>query len=273
MAEKPGTWRRVQVPSGLVRTGKTKILEWARSKLNGQEADLRQVDIDEINHGTRTEVLLKPKKAGFFLPSGEFVEALGPIKLSEDVEEADRNIELLERDNTWTDEECKRFKQPDGTSVLAIWEHGQRIAAYVDEYDRPLWAMHKLLAKRGGRDGYSLHAHQTASHLFEWRPNANPNDPIFTWTWELADAVVKFSRQDGVRDSVATLVEKEIRPRSVPLGVVAVFLRGPKGKRGDLWRRGDPQLLGPLREKLKAAGLLEPQEVETLVQLLTGGRR
>jgi hypothetical protein len=257
----------------LVGTGKTKILEWARSKLNGQEAELRQVDIDEINRGTRKEVLLKPKKAGFFLPTGEFVEALGPIKLSEDVEEADRNIELRERDNTWADEECKRFKQPDGTNVRAIWEHGQRIAAYVDELNRPLWAIHKLLAKRGGKDGYSLHAHQTASHLFEWRPHASPDDPIFTWTWELADAVVKFSKQNGVRDSVASLVEKELRPHNIPLGIVAVFLRGPKGKRGDLWRRSDPEPLGQFREKLKTTGSLEPQEVETLTQVLTDGRR
>lgn len=273
MVEKPGTWRRVQVPSALVGARKTKILEWARSKLNGQEADLKQADIDEIGHGTRKEVLLKPKKAGFFLPSGEFVEALGPIKLSEDVEEADRNIEQRERDNKWTDEECERFKQPDGMNVRAIWEHGRRIAAYAGEYDRPLWAIHKLLAKRGGKDGYSLHAHQTASHLFAWRPLADPNDPIFAWTWELADAVVKFTKENGVRDSVATLVEKELRQRSVPLGVIAVFLRGPKGRRGDLWQRTDPRLLSQLREKLKSGGALEPSEVETLAELLNDEKR
>jgi hypothetical protein len=271
--EKPATWRRVQVPSALVGAGKRKIREWARSKLNGQEADLKQVDIEEVNRGTRKEVLLKPKKAGFFLPSGEFVEALGPIKLSEDVEEADRNIELRERDNMWTDEECNRFKQPGGTNVRALWEHGQRIAAYVDEYDRPLWAIHKLLAKRGGKDGYSLHAHQTASHLFEWRPHADTNDPIFKWTWEVADAVVKFSKQNHIRDLVATLIEEELKPHSIAFGVIAIFLRGPKGRRGDLWQRSDPQLLGQLRDKLKTEGSLEPQDVETLAQLLSGGRR
>lgn len=271
MAEKQGTWRRVQVPGSLVGAGKARILEWARSKLGGQEADLNQEDIHEINLGTRKEALLKPMKAGFFLPSGEFIEALGSIKLSEDVDEADRNIEVRERDNTWTDEECRRFKRPDGKNVRAIWEHGKRIAAYVGENGRPLWAIHKLLEKRGGKDGYSLHAHQTASHLFEWRSHADSDDPIFKWTWELADAVVKFSKDNAVRDSVSDLVEKELRPRSVPLGVFAVFLRGPKGKRGDLWQRSDPQQLDQFREKLKSAGLLESRELETLAELLTAG--
>ena len=273
MSEKQGTWRRVQVPSSLIGSGKKRILAWARSKLDGEEADLNAEDWRGINLGTTREVLLKPKKAGFFLPSGEFVEALGPIKFGEEVDEADRNIEVRERDNTWADDECKRFKQPDGKNVHAIWEHGSRIAEYAHEGGRPLWAIHKLLEKRGGMDGYSLHAHQTASHLFEWRPHADSNDPIFKWTWELADAVVKFSKENSVRDSVANFVEEKLRPRDVPLGVFAVFLRGPRGKRGDLWQRGDPHELDQFRTTLKDGGSLNPQQVAALVERLTAGRR
>jgi hypothetical protein len=271
-SEKQATWRRVQVPPSLVGKSRTKILEWARSKLDGQDADLKRADTDEITAGTIKEVLLKPKKAGFFLPTGEFIESLGPIKLKDDIETADRQMETLERDNAWADEECRRFKKPDGDkNVRAIWEHGQRIAAYVKANERRPFTVHKLLEKRGGKDGYSLHAHQTASKLFEWRPNANADDPIFKWTWELADAVLKFSKKNAIRDSVADLVERELSPRRAPLGAFVVFLRGPKGKRGDLWQRSDVTRLGELRDKLKATGVLESQEVQALVRLVSSG--
>ena len=266
--EKQRTWRRVSIPSSLIGATKPRIEEWARSKLNGEEANLKRAEILGISDGTVKEVLLKPKKAGFFLPSGEFIESMGPIKLSEDLEEADSQMEALERDNAWADEECKRFNPPDGKNVRALWEHGERIAVYVAESGRPPFTIHKLLARRRGRDGYRLRAHQTASYLFEWRPNADSADPIFGWTWELVDAVLKFSQKTPVRDSVANLVEKELLPRHVPLGIFVAFLRGPKDKRGGLWERGDAPQLGQLRDELKTTGALNPDEVEKLCELL-----
>jgi hypothetical protein len=261
----------VSVPTTLKGKKKKEILDWARSVLNGQEADLRQEEITAIREGTLRQVTLKPKRAGFYHPvTGEFIEALGSIKLGEDLEEADKNIEVREQDNAWVDEENLRFRRPEtgSTSLRAMWEHGKRIEDYLAEKNRPAYTLHTLLAERGGKTGFALHTHQTASQFYKWMPNADPTADVFSSSWELIDAVLKFSKDDKHRNTVFELLHKKLAPRGIGESILAVFLRGPKGKRGDLWKRTNADQLSVYRQKLRSGSSLSGAEIEEVARLL-----
>lgn len=267
--ESPGAWRKVRVPDYLVRGAVKDIKKWAREKLSGQEADLKADDLTAIRQGTKKEILLRPKKPGFFLPTGEFVEALGTIKLSDDIDNADRHIEEIEQDYAWADEENERFRQPNGNSVRALWEHGQRIAAYVKASGRSLYTIHRVLEARGGEGAYRLHTHQTSSRIFEWRPSAAPDDTIFRWSWELVDAVLNFAKENEVRDRTQAIIDDVLVPRGVQPRVITAFLRGRKDKRGvHLWGRAENERLEEFRTMLKGGGSIQPVELEELASLL-----
>ncbi len=265
-------WRRVTVPAKIVGKTNDEIRDWARAYLRGQEPDLSVQELKRIREGTTREVVLKPRKAGFFLPNGEFVEALGSIKLSEGLDEADRTIDLRERDNEWADAENDRFRQGEKRggrgNMRALWEHGRRIHDYVTVNGRPPFTIHKLLAARGGAQGFSLHTHQTASQLYGWRPQATEDDPIFGWTWELVDAVLKFVKDNKRRDAVVDFLRGHLLDRGVPMGTVAVFLRGPDGNRGDLWRKTDVSRLASWWETLRERGTLPKEDADVLQGLL-----
>ena len=228
---KSGAWRRIPIPPKLKGKSVEAVKTWAREQLNGEEADLKSDEIKQIRAGELSEILLKPKRKGFFLPTGEFVEAMGPIKVNEDLDESDREIEEREEDYAWVDDENTRFNKdlvPDDVGAMRLhWEHGLRIEEYVQSKKRPPYRIHSLLAKRSKKGGYGLRTHQTATDLYRWRPNAAADDPIFSWTWQVADAVLKFSKQNKVRDRVADVIEKELRPRRVKMGTISDFLRGP----------------------------------------------
>lgn len=271
-------WRKTSVPAGLRGKSAEDIRGWARQKLDGEEPDLKQADVRGIRNGEIGEILLKPKKAGFFMPDGTFVEALGSIRLSEDIDEADSAMEDQERDNDFCDEENGRFNKQtaakDGspTDMLQLWEHGKRIEEYAGHPDRPPFRLHQLLQKRAGINGYSLRAHQAASELFRWKKTAQPTDPVFGWPWQIVDAILKISKLSQVRGAVAKLIEDHLHPRGATWGQMASFFRGPG--RGSKWSQSsDGWAFGAVLqqfEQLRKGAVLSAQEVEQLLQALAG---
>lgn len=278
MPKSDGAWRRVTVPAKLKGKSVENVKAWAREQLNGEEADLKADEIRQIRAGELTQILLRPKRKGFFLPTGEFVEAMGAIKVNEDLEESDREIQEREEDYEWVDAENKRFNKDvvpdDATAMRHHWEHGKRIEEYVGAKSRPPFRIHSLLAKRSKKGGYGIRTHQTATDLYRWRPNAAENDPIFGWTWQVADAVLKFSKSKEVRDKATELIELDLRPRGVKMGVISDFLRGPPedpeskpsaAKAGHIW---ESEHVLDCWNRLASAEELTPADVSRLAEHL-----
>jgi hypothetical protein len=268
----PGAWRKVSVPDSLRGKKADEIRKWAREKLSGQEADLSQKDVAAIRDSLVREILLKPKKPGFFLPTGEFVEAIGSLRMSEDLEEADREIEEREADDAFADSENDLFNKEivDNSEhpMRVHWEHGKRIDEYVTSSGHPLFRIQQRLTKRAQGRSYGLRTHQTAVDLYRWKPHANPDDPVFSWTWHAIDALLKVSKKNDVRSMIAEEIETRWRPAGVGLGAIGDFMRGPSGEAEEATPT-DPRLV-EYHQKLSKGQRLSPSETEALVQLLKG---
>lgn len=207
-----GAVRKRKVPDFLV--GKSVRLDdvraWARNELGGQEPLLDDEDCKQIRSGTLKEVTLRPRKAGFYTPSGEFVEAFDTaLSFGDDLEEREVEWDKIEEDRRWADEENTRFnktqfeRSPKKTRMM--WEHGRRIIAYAERNGRPYSAMLKLLDRRRPVDGYARHTHQTCLDLYWWIEKEPEDSAIFSWSWERIDSILRFSNKPNVRDLVKQL--------------------------------------------------------------------
>jgi len=202
-----GFFRKRAVPSDLHGASHELIREWARKQLNGVEAKLDRETIRRIQAGELNEVVLRPRKAGFFAPDGQFIEAYDyQPSFGDDLSEAEKHWTDEEADREWADEENGRFnrtKVDHGEGAAGVmWEHGRRIHEYSNKTKRPAWTLLELLAKRSEAGGYAKYTHRTCLYFYRWKPDLAPDDPIMSWSWGLADAVMRFSTQDNVREHV-----------------------------------------------------------------------
>jgi hypothetical protein len=202
-----GAVRKRAVPTYLRAATHEKILDWARKELNGVEARLDRKTLQLIQAGELKEVVLRPRKAGFFAPDGQFIEAYDyQPTFGDDLSEAEEHWTEEEADREWADGENGRFNR--GTvgkgegAARIMWEHGRRIHEYSKKTKRPAWTLLELLAKRSEAGGYAKYTHRTCLYFYRWKPDLAPDDPIMSWSWGLADAVMRFSTQDNVREHV-----------------------------------------------------------------------
>ena len=273
MSEPPrqtGAVRTVQVPARLAGRTDDEILAWAREMLDGQDAQLKQPTLRQIREGEIKEVVLRPKRPGFFLPDGSFVEAFDTEgAFGDDLVEAEKETEEEERDWQWVDEENRRFNKrstPEtrrgSPNTRQLWEHGKRLSEYAKARNRDETKLTRLLAERGDAKGYGSMTHETALELYGWRPDAKLDDPFFGWSWQLVDAILKFSKATPARDYVASLVRLYLLPSGASQQSVTYFLRSENPRRA-IWKR-DAALLNAIKQKLHNQHL-DPEEVAQLV--------
>jgi hypothetical protein len=213
--EMEGAVRRRRVPKKLVGRKQKEILEWARSELNGEEPNLKSGDLRKIREGEISEVTLRPKKKGFFLPDGTFVEAFDySPEIGGDLEKAEEIWDEEEQVREWVDVENERFNktavEESNCPLRLMWEHGKRIEEFSQENGTPIFRLQNTLVERGGADSYALQSHQFCTDLYDWRPDATLDDRIFTLSWELVDAMLRFSRRSDIRDHVKEVVISEL---------------------------------------------------------------
>jgi hypothetical protein len=122
----------------------------------------------------------------------------------------------------------------------------------------------RLLAERGDAKGYGSMTHETALELYGWRPDAKLDDPIFGWSWQLVDAILKFSNETQVRDYVATVVNLQLLPAGPSQQSVTYFLRGENPQRA-IWKQ-DSQFLASIKQKLHGGSELDPAELKRLAE-------
>ncbi len=248
-----GAVRRRKVPTRLRGKTAKAVLEWARGELNGVEPDLGSDLVKKIRTGELTEVILRPKRPGFFLADGTFVEAFDyKPSFGDDLDEAEKQWENEEKDNTWADEENRRFNKKTAEGQLrfgqAMWEHGRRIEKYAEENQRSVSRLLHLLERRKGPEGYSRHTHQTCVDFYRWKPDLGQTDPILDWKWERIDAILRFANNDPLRNYLTRLLQ------NTDLGGLRddllARLLGIKAREPDLYLQADD--LSALQEIRKA---------------------
>lgn len=267
-----GAVRRRSVRSELKGASTEAILAWARGEMNGVEPLLDRETISKIRSGELTEVTLRPKKAGFFGPDGTFIEAYDyQPALGEDFVKAEKRWAQEDEDRAWADAENVRFNRASvdasGSVAWSMWEHGKRISEYADKTGRPIWTMLGLLAKRAGPGGYAKYTHQTCIYLYRWKPRLSPDDPIAGWSWQLADAVLRFSRSNEERENAARAV------RDTSLGMLpaprVAQLFGVRNKRTESrLAEKDRELLRLFREEISTGRMPSPERVAEVVTIL-----
>jgi hypothetical protein len=269
-----GAVRSRHVPDSLVGKKTKEVLEWAREQLNGEEPNLSQNLIRLIKAGKLRDVVLRPRKAGFFLPTGEFVEAFDTaVKFGEDLSEHEEEWDAAEADWRWTDEENKRFNK---TTAVAgrgagrhLWEHGQRIAAYAEANERPPSSLLRLLDRRKGADGYGRRTHQTCLDFYRWKQVLDPTSPSLDWSWERVDAVLRFSHENAVRNAVADFLARPVLAGISDLQVTRVLARKqrsePIGKSEE-----DELALEEVRGKMRRLEPLDPEVAIRVRRILDG---
>jgi hypothetical protein len=255
-----------------------KIRAWARGKLNGEEPDLKAKVLRKISAGELREVVLRPKRKGFFLQDGTFVEAFDYSPMfGEDLDEAEKRWDEEERVKEWVDAENQRFnrKTVEGsqTYLRVMWEHGKRVVQFSDETATPIFRLQQTLADRGGEDGYSLQTHQFCTDFFRWLPSVAANDPVFGWSWELTDALLRFSRDNTVRNHVKETVIAQLASRFSQRDIVRLL--GTKGRDyypedDDLTEAGTTAIKAA-RSCLRAREALDVDQIDLLVQALRKG--
>jgi len=209
-----GTVRRRVVPAQLRGRGfsRDKIYEWARRELSGEEpALISQTDLDGIKDGTTTEIVIRPRKPGFFGPDGSFIEAYDHApEFGQDLEESNRLWEMEEACRNWADEENRRFNKDTARRETRIgqflWEHGRRIEGFANEVGSSAASLLRLLDTRKTASGYTRHTHQTCLDFYRWKPQLDGENPLLSWSWERVDKVLRFSNRNEVRDAVAGLL-------------------------------------------------------------------
>lgn len=263
--------REVKVPDELEGAKLKEIERWAKETL-GVEADLSRGDLREIRDGQVKRVELRPKRTGFFTEDGEFVEASDhSLAFGDDIEETEDLLEKERQDRQWVDEETERFNKEgvdEDSGIRPHWEHGKRTVDYLQRSGRPEFRIHTMLSERGGIEGYGRRTHEFCTKLYRWRPEADPEDPIFGWTWQLTDAVLEFSERDDVRDAIEQLVNERLLDASIPMRSIAEFLRGPNQDASDLWEK-HPKELKPIYRTLREGNDLSNEQQETLIELLS----
>lgn len=213
--ETEGAVRRRRIPTRLIGKARKEILEWARSELDGEEPDLKGAVLRDIKNGEITEVFLRPKKKGFFLPDGTFVEAFNHSpEVGEDLDRSEELWEEEEQLREWVDDENRRFSKTlienSENPLYLMWEHGRRIEEFSQGSGTPIFRLQNTLVERGGADSYGLQSHQFCTDLHNWLPEATDGDRVFTLSWELVDAMLRFSRRNDIRDHVKEVVISEL---------------------------------------------------------------
>jgi hypothetical protein len=275
MSEPPkqvGAVRTVQVPSKLAGRTDDEIVAWAREMLGGQDAQLKQPTIRQIREGEIKEVILRPKRPGFFLPDGSFVEAFDTEgAFGDDLVQAEKETEEEERDWQWVDGENSRFNKratPEtrrgSPNTRQLWEHGKRLSEYAKDRNRSETKLTKLLAERGDARGYGSMTHETALELYRWRPEADLSEPFFGWSWQLVDAILKFSNSIPVRNYVASVVNLHLLPAGASQQSVTYFLRGENPQRA-IWKQ-DSQFLASIKQRLHSGSELDSTEITRLTE-------
>jgi hypothetical protein len=267
-----GAVRKRSVPPALKGASTEQILAWARGEMNGVEPILDRDAISKIRSGEVREVVLRPRKAGFFGPDGTFIEAYDyQPSIGEDLGDAEKRWAEEDEDRAWADAENARFNrgsvESSGSVAWAMWQHGKRISEYADKTGRPVWTMLGLLARRAGPSGYAKYTHQTCLYLFRWKPLLSPDDPICRWSWQLADAVLRFSRNNEERENAARAV-RETSLGMLPAPQVAQLL-GVRNKRIESrLREKDRELLRSFREDVSRGRMPTPERVAEVVAVI-----
>ncbi len=214
MTESEGAVRKRRVPDEFrkARVTNEEILAWAREQLNGQEADLRQDVIGKIKSGEITEVVLRPRKPGFFLPDGSFVEAFDySPEFGDDLDEAEKKWAEEEKDRRWVEGENGLFNKSTAETHprfgQLLWEHGKRIEIYGNDNARSVARLLRLLDRFKPPEGYARHTHQTALDFYRWLPDLTAADSVLDWKWERIDAVLRFSNSNAVRNHLRTVLD------------------------------------------------------------------
>ncbi len=269
-----GAVRKRKVPDELraKNVRERDVLEWARGELNGVEPDLGTDLIRKIKSGEVTEVVLRPKRPGFFLPDGTFVEAFEyQPSFGEDLDEAEKQWEGEEADNAWVDEENRLFNKRTVENQPrigeALWEHGRRIVNHANENQRSVSRILHLLDRRKGPDGYARHTHQTCVDFYRWIPELQTSDSILDWKWERIDSVLRFSNDDHVRNHLKSLLE------TTDLGRVRddllARLLGIKTRQSDHdLQSDDVRTLNEVRTVIRATGIPGPSLVANAIAVV-----
>lgn len=262
MGNNEGAVRKRSIPSRYVgkNVKQEDITEWARKELNGEEPEFlgpfhKKELFDKIKAGEITEVTIRPKKSGFFLPDGTFVEAYKYSPgIGDDLEQAEEKWNVEEKNNEWADQENEIFNKKAIANSKRMgelfWEHGKRIEEYAKNGTISPASILHLLDDRKTQDSYSRHSHQTGLDFYRWKPNIEKDSPMFEWSWERIDTVLRFSNNLSVRDFLAELIS------TTELGLVSdeqlARLLGVKTRKQDLTI--DPAnitLLVEIRRKIK----------------------
>ena len=249
------------------------ILEWARGELNGVEPDLGKDLIERIKSGEVTEVFLRPKKHGFFLPGGEFVEAFDfQPSVGGDLDEAEKQWESEEDDNAWAEDENKRFNKRTVENhdriVESMWEHGRRIVNYANEHKRSVSGLLHRLDRRKGPNDYARHTHQTCLDLYRWLPNLQPSDIIFDWNWERIDSILRFSNNKDVRDHLLNLL-RGTNLRVVPDDRLSRLLGRKRRKKDNLLSQGENDTLGIFRKYVAMLKTPTAEEIDQCISIVS----
>lgn len=249
------------------------ILDWARKQLRGVEPELSLNEIRKIKSGQINRIYLRPRRPGFFLPDGKFIEAFNyKPEFGEDLDRAEEIIIKEEKNNTWADDENSKFnkstlnKSPH--KLLQMWEHGKRIELYSKDNNTSSSQLLHLLDRRKGPNCYSRHTHQTCLDFYRWKPRLTEGDSIIQWRWERVDDILRFSKHNDVRDYLVTLLE------TTPLGTLTddklSRLLGVKSREQDkLLSSEDLIEFQNFHKKVKSLKPVEKSTIGFLISIIT----
>jgi hypothetical protein len=268
-----------KIPLDLRRASvrKEDIIEWARRQLMGQEPALTNSEVDQIREGNLETIFLRPRRPGFFLPDGTFVEAFDySPEFGEDLKVAATRWDVEEADRAWADQENSLFNKSAASGsprfTQLMWEHGRRIAERSEERKVSPSRFLILLDKRSRKDSYRRHTHQTALDFFRWIPSLESASRLFSWRWERLDCVIRFSSVNSVRDCVTNVLE------STRLGRLhddqLSRLLGVKSRKRDFGRTIDEEAtLNALRALLKKCHVPSPELTDQAIEIVTSQTR
>lgn len=248
------------------------IISWARTELRGLEPALTKSEIDKIKASEIDRVFLKPKKPGFFLPDGTFVEAFDYSPgFGDDLKDAVGRWDVEQSNREWADKENSVFNKGtasgDPRFPELLWEHGRRIHEFAASRQVPPSRFLLLLDRRSARDSYRRHTHQTALDFYKWVPEREMAFHYFGWRWERIDCVIRFSTTNEVRDHVANLLETTKLGR-LPDDRLSRLL-GIKTRRVDQRRTpAEDELLKSFRRRLKLRETPPAHEIESAIEVV-----
>lgn len=246
------------------------IWTWAREELGGQEPILNRSDITRIKQGEADTVFLRPRKPGFFLPDGSFVESFDySPDFGDDLADASKRWEGEEANRKWADAENELFNKSNASRSPELgrlmWEHGRRIVERAEASKCSPSRLLVLLDRRGSKESYRRHTHQTSVDFYRWKPNLSDASGLFGWKWERIDAVIRFSLLDAVRAALTRAIE-DTELGLLPDDQLSRVL-GVKKRRQDASRTGQQQAaIDELRATLKRGLTPPPGAVRAAIQ-------